>query len=136
MDPASTEVPNSFAVPSVTAAFVLAEVRREGRVRRARLGIAGEDVLVPAVLARSQGLAEARGVAVRGVESTGPGARAGLVRGDVIVRFAGHPVTGVADLHRWLDGDAIGRPLPLVVLRAGRRLDLEVKAEEMLPAAA
>jgi S1-C subfamily serine protease len=53
-----------FAVPSNTASFVLSELLRHGRVRRAYLGIAGEEVLLPAPLARAHGLASPRGIAV------------------------------------------------------------------------
>jgi S1-C subfamily serine protease len=45
-----------FAVPSNTASFVLAQFRAHGRVRRAWLGIGGEEVLVPAAVAQKEGL--------------------------------------------------------------------------------
>lgn len=124
-----------FAVPSNTAAFVLGEIRRHGRVRRAFLGVGAEEVLVPAPLARAQGLDDARGVAVRQVRAGSPAARAGLRTGDVIVRFAGRAVATVADLHRLLDASAIGARADLVVLRTGARLALAVEpVEAPLPA--
>src|SRR5258706_361723 len=57
-----------FAVPSNTAAFVMAEFLAHGRVRRAWLGIAAEEVLLPAQVAERAGLAKSRGVLVRSVE--------------------------------------------------------------------
>ncbi|MHC5009444.1 MAG: S1C family serine protease [Planctomycetota bacterium] len=120
-----------FAVPAVTASFVMEEILREGRVRRARLGILGEDVLVPARVARGSGIDASRGVAVRRVERSGPAARAGLQTGDVIVAFNGRPVSSVADLHRLLDHDAIDRALPLLLIRDGNPLRIAVRADEV-----
>jgi S1-C subfamily serine protease len=110
-----------FAVPSDTASFVLSEILRHGRVRRAWLGIGAEDAVLPAPVARREGLRAPRGVLVRHVEPGGPAGVAGLRPGDVLVRFDGRDVTNVADLHRVLDAGAIDRDLPLDVLRGGRR---------------
>ena len=117
-----------FAVPSNTASFVLEQVLAHGRVRRAWLGIAGEEVLLPAALGARHALAAARGVAVRTVTPRSPAARAGLVAGDVIVGLGDHPVATVADLHRLLDHAAIGSARRLKVLRRGERLELDVRA--------
>jgi S1-C subfamily serine protease len=73
-----------FAVPSSTASFVIGEVMKHGRVRRAYLGIAGEGVHFPARLAREDGLGEPKGVAVREVEPGSPAKEAGVRRGDVM----------------------------------------------------
>jgi S1-C subfamily serine protease len=124
-----------FAVPSNTAAFVLTELLRHGRVRRAFLGLAGEEVLLPGPVARQNGLASARGVAVRTVERESPAGAAGLLPGDVIVLFQSRPVATVADLHRLLDADAIGTAVTLGVLRAGRQIPLVVRPVEARRAA-
>jgi S1-C subfamily serine protease len=110
-----------FAVPSNTASFVLSEILRHGRVRRARMGVGAEDAVLPAPIARRAGLAAPRGVLVRQVESDGPAGAAGLRPGDVLVRFDGREITSVADLHRALDADAIDREVSVEFLRAGAR---------------
>jgi S1-C subfamily serine protease len=129
-----------FAVPSNTASFVAGEILRHGRVRRARLGIGAEEVLVPTPVARRANLPEApaghRGVLVRAVEPAGPAHAAGLRAGDVVVSFADRPVASVADLHRLLDGEAIGAPREVAVLRAGVLVRLEVRPADSLRAAA
>jgi S1-C subfamily serine protease len=119
-----------FAVPSSTAAFVLSEILRHGRVRRAWLGIGAEEVLVPGPIARANRVEPARGVVVRGVEPGGPAALAGLRRGDVIVHLRGTPARTTADLHRLLDASAIDAAVTLDVLRDGRRLSLVVRPVE------
>ncbi len=112
-----------FAVPSNTAL-------RHGHVRRALLGIAGEEVLMPTAVARGAGLEGARGVAVRSVARGSPAAVAGVRAGDIVVSFAGKPIATVADLHRLLDSGAIGTEALLEVLRAGRRTPLRVRPVE------
>jgi S1-C subfamily serine protease len=119
-----------FAVPSNTVSHVVSEVLAHGHVRRAFLGLAGADVLLPAALAREAGLASPRGVAVRGVEPASPAAAAGLSKGDVIVALSGRPVSSVADLHRLLDARSIGVEAELVVVRGGRRAVLSVRPVE------
>ncbi len=110
-----------FAIPSNTAAFVLGEVLAHRRVRRAQLGVAVQEVLLPAAIARTAGLDEARGVAVHHVASGSAAAAAGVAPGDVLVAFGGRPLRTVADLHRALGSEAIGREAELVVLRRGLR---------------
>lgn len=119
-----------FAVPANTASFVLGEIRAHGRVRRAWLGVRVEEVLVPAPLAARLGLATARAVGCRRVEAGSPAARAGLHRGDLIVAVGGHRVSSVADLQRRLDADAIGRSVPLTILRRGGLEQVDVRPAE------
>lgn len=120
-----------FAVPANTAQFVLGEILRHGRVRRARLGIAAEEVLLAQILAQRLGLPHNRGVAVRTVEPGSPAARAGVRPGDVLVRVDQHPLSSIADLHRRLDGAAIERELELFVLRASALERLVVRPIEL-----
>lgn len=115
-----------FAVPSNTASFVLSEILQHGRVRRAFLGLAIEEVLLPVRLQRELGLAHARGALVRGLDAKGPAAAAGVRAGDVIVGFAGSSIRSVADLHRRLGASAIGVRAPLTIVRDGRQVELDV----------
>jgi S1-C subfamily serine protease len=119
-----------FAVGSNTAKLVAAQLIREGRVRRARIGVAGQNVPVQPVLVRQHRLDGPGGVLVQGVEADSPAQRAGLRRGDVIVALHGQTVGGVDALHRLLGAEVIGRPLALVVVRGRDKLELPVTPEE------
>jgi S1-C subfamily serine protease len=63
---------------------------------------------------------------VTDVAAGGPAERAGLAKGDVVLRFAGEAIHGVDDLHRLLTAERAQTELPLEVLRAGRLLTLTV----------
>ena len=119
-----------FAIPSNTAQFVLGELLAHGRVRRAWLGVAATEVLLPAALAAACRLPTPRGVLVEHVEPGSPASRAGLRRGDVVVACSEAPVASVSDLHRLLDHRAIGARTTVAVIRDGTRLALAVTPEE------
>jgi S1-C subfamily serine protease len=118
-----------FAIGIDTAAEVATCLMREGRVRRSRLRLAGQTVSLERRAMRLLERAIASAVMVLDVDADGPAARAGLVKGDVILEFGGEPVSGVDDLHRLLIGDRAGRDITLRILRAGRPFELVVSPE-------
>ena len=119
-----------LAVPINTATRgIVAELMCTGRVRRAFVGIAGGDrPLPPGVRAE---LGRASGVEVIGVEPEGPAAAAGVRPEDLIVSIDGRPVERMDDLLRVMSGDAVGVPLQVGVVRAGRRMELELVPGEL-----
>ncbi len=114
----------AFAVPINTAQHVVSALLRDGRVRRGVLGISAQTTSVPRRLVLAHLLPSERGVLISEVQSGSPAAAAGLRPGDIIIDFAGAPVTTVDALHRHLTGDRIDVPTPIRVLRGGapRRL--------------
>jgi S1-C subfamily serine protease len=110
----------SFAVASNTASFVLGELIRHGRVRRAFIGVAAQTAPIPRRFVLAAGLAAGSGALLTALDQDGPASRAGLLNGDVVVAVDGTPVTGVDDLIRLLTADLIGRAVTLDVLRLGR----------------
>jgi S1-C subfamily serine protease len=119
-----------FAIASNTVRFVASRLMRDGRIRRSRIGVAGQQTTVPRALARANQIAVSSGVLVVSLEENSPASRAGLRKGDVILGFGGTPVSGIDDLHRLLSDDRIGVPAPLVVLRRGERRQLVVVPAE------
>ncbi len=67
---------------------------KDGRIRRAYLGVGGQNVAIPRVVVRAQQLKTETGVLVISVEKQSPAERAGLSQGDVIVALDGAPVRG------------------------------------------
>jgi len=115
-----------FAIASNTARFVAARLIRDGRIRRSYVGLAGQTVPIPRAVARENQLAVTSGVFVVSVEPNSPAAAAGVKDGDVLLAFAGIPVTGVDDLHRLLTEEKIGEPTAITFLRAARRRKITV----------
>jgi len=74
-----------FAVASNTASFVVSELIRHGRVRRASIGVAGQTVPLPRRVTYAAGLVDNFGVAVAAVEPGSPAEQALLEQGDVIL---------------------------------------------------
>ena len=115
-----------FAVASNTAQFVLSELIQHGRVRRAYVGMSGQTAPVPRRHARAAGIDNASGMVIAALEPQGPAALAGLMSLDVIVSADGESVTGVDDLIRLLNGERIGRPIAINVLRRGQLRSFDV----------
>ena len=120
----------SFAVSAETARTVVPQLLREGRVRRAYLGIGGQDVPLPRVLVRHHTLARDTGVLVTDVMENGPAARAGVRGGDLIVAFDGHAIERTDDLHRLLVGELTGARVPLRILRGTELLTIEIRPRD------
>jgi len=94
--------------------------------RRPRLGIAVAPPHVAKRLRRSVGLPERDGVLVHAVEESGPAGRAGLRKGDLIVRVAGTDVASVDGLAAALEAADAGAPVHVGVVRGADELTLAV----------
>ena len=122
-----------FAIASNTAERVAIALIRDGRVRRAHLGVGAQDMQLPRRVARHFELAQDAGARIESVEPGSPADSAGLHRGDIIVAFGEAPVTGVDDLQRLLTGGRIGDGIDLTILRRDQRLKLRVIPTESAP---
>jgi S1-C subfamily serine protease len=118
-----------FAIGINTAKHTAGLLIRHGKIRRAYIGVAGQNVTLPRRLVLLHNVTAA-GVLVISVEPGGPAHRAGLREGDVIVEYAGRPVAGIDELHKLLTVEQVGKQVDLTILRAGKKLALEVTPEE------
>ncbi len=121
-----------FSVASNTAQHVLTQILQHGRVRRARLGIAGEQVHLPQRIKSATGLKQSAAVRVVEVQPGSPAYTGGIEPGDVIVGVDKEAVTGVDDIARVLDGTRIDKRVSIHLRRAGRTRTLEVVPTERL----
>jgi S1-C subfamily serine protease len=122
-----------LAVPiNATTRRIIAALLRDGRVRRAYLGVVCVPAPVPAAL--RQRLDRTEGLRVAEVVASGPAARAGLRVGDLLLSAGGSPVTKAQDLQRLMFSDAIGRPLAITVMRNGALVDVIAEPSELVAA--
>jgi S1-C subfamily serine protease len=119
-----------FAVAANTASFVLGELVRHARVRRAYIGIAAQQIAIPRRLRHAAELSQESAVLAASVETGSPAERAGVKSRDIILGLDGAPITGGDDLIRALAGEKIGRTVELDILRSGSRQTLPLVPEE------
>jgi len=122
-----------MAVPvNTTTRRIVSTLMRDGRVRRAYLGL----VTVPAPLSAPwrERIGRATGLRVAEVVPGGPAGRAGLRPGDLLLSAAGNPVAAAQDLQRLMFAEAIGKPLAITVMRNGALVDVIAEPSELVAA--
>jgi serine protease Do len=112
----------SFAIPSLTAREIYSKLVAEGKVARAWLGVGLEKV--DEDVAKEFGISG--GVVVTRLVPNSPATLAGIRPGDVIIAWSGQPVGDPMELTLQIGRTPIGEKVPIVVLREGRQLRLEV----------
>jgi S1-C subfamily serine protease len=120
-----------FATAIDTAKWVVEQLLRFGRVRRAYIGVAGATIPLSRRAVRFHGLGAGAGVRVESLETGGAAERAGIEPGDVIIGYDGEEIAGVDELHRLLDGERIGKATRVTLLRRAQKIDLPIRAAEM-----
>jgi S1-C subfamily serine protease len=112
-----------LAVPvNDTTRRIVDALVRDGRVRRAYLGLVSTPAPLPAALAERTG--RRQGLRIVDVVPGSPADRAGLKAGDLVLEAGRRPVAEAQSLQRLLFDEAIGRPLPVTVHRRGAMVDV------------
>lgn len=115
----------SFAIPIDVAMNVVQQLRDNGKVQRGWLGVQIQEV--DRELAKSFKMERPEGALVAQVLPDSPAEAAGMSAGDVIVKFNGKTVASAAALPPIVGLTPIGKSVPVVVLRDGKRKKLNVK---------
>ena len=120
LSPSGGSIGIGFATPAASVQPVIDQLEQYHETRRGWLGVRIQPV--DDSIAESLGLGAARGALVAGVEERGPAKPAGIVPGDVIVKFDGKDVKESRDLPRMVAGLAVGKEVQVVVIRNGKEL--------------
>jgi S1-C subfamily serine protease len=115
-------------IPATIAWKTAATVLEHGSLKRGYLGLAGQPVALPENQRGTDGREQA--LLVVGVTSGSPAAAAGVLVGDLLLDFDGHPVESPEDLLDLLVGDRVGRTITIRALRGGAIVDLAVTVGE------
>jgi S1-C subfamily serine protease len=119
-----------LAVPiNETTQRIIGALMRDGRVRRAYLGLVSTPAPVPDTLRDRTGVR--RALRVVEVAPGSPAARAGIRGGDLLLSAGGRPTVDAQSLQRLLFSAAIGHPLQLTVLRNGAMVDVIAEPVEL-----
>ena len=119
-----------LAVPiNDTTQRIISALMTSGRVRRAWLGIAGNQAPLPPPLVSKLGRRD--GLRVAQVIDGSPAATAGLRAGDIVVAFAGTPLGSSTELQRRMVEDVIGRRVEITVWRNGALVDVIAVPREL-----
>ena len=124
----------SFAIPIEVALDVSKQLQATGTVSRGRLGVSIQEL--DKELAMSFKLDSAAGVLIAGVEPGSPADKAGLKRGDVILKYDGKAVDSAIELPRLVASSKPGTDASLEVWRQGASQTIKVTLGEFAVAAA
>jgi S1-C subfamily serine protease len=108
---------------------IISALMKDGRVRRAYLGIVGGSRPLPPRIATRLG--RDKGIEIVEVVSGSPAARAGLRAEDLIVAVDGEPMGDVGDLQRLMVAERIGQGVEVEAVREGAFLKLELTPREL-----
>jgi serine protease Do len=128
VSPSQGNIGLGFAIPVNMARHVMDDLRKDGHVRRAQLGVSVQPVTSD--LAQSLGLKEVGGAIVSSVASGSAADHAGVKRGDVIKSFNGQPVQDINSLRNRVAEAAPGSSATMVIVRDGSERDVTVKLDE------
>jgi len=117
-----------FAIPINMARSVMDQIVSHGKVVRGYLGLYPQDVTPQ--IARQFGLSEPSGALIAEVSPDTPASRAGLKRGDVILKVNGEPVASANDLRLRISQTAPGTNVKLAISRDGKVQDVSVALGE------
>jgi len=129
VSPAGGNVGIGFAVPIALVRWVVDQIREHGGVVRGWMGVAVQSVTPD--LARSFGLHGAEGALVADVTPGGPASKAGIARGDVIVRWGERRVQHSRELPLMVALTPPGTRVPVAVVREGRERTVDVTVDRM-----
>jgi serine protease Do len=118
-----------FAIPIDLARNVVEQLKAHGRVVRGWLGVEIQEVTVD--LAQSFGLNKPQGALVAAVDKNSPADKAGVERGDIVVKFNGKDVHDEHELPTYVAQTPINKTVDVIVLRHGKPKTLQVTIAEL-----
>ena len=128
ISPSGGNIGIGFAIPAKMAGHVMAQLRTDGRVRRAQLGVTVQPVT--SELAASLSLKEVSGAIVSSVTAGSPADRAGVKQGDVILSLNGQAIKDSNALQNRIAEAGPGSRATLLITRNGSQHEIAVTLDE------
>jgi S1-C subfamily serine protease len=111
---------SAITIPADIAWGIADTLVHHGRIRRGYLGIRSQPVELAGQFQKSLGREQGTGLLVVGIENDSPAAKGGLMVGDILVGVAGAAISHHDELFARLNGDVVGTPTPVEILRGGQ----------------
>lgn len=109
----------SFSIPIDVAMDVADQLKKQGKVTRAYLGVSLQDI--DRTLAEAYKLSKPEGSLITQIQKGSPAERAGLKVGDIILAFNGTPISRTANLLNYLNRVSPQQTINLDILRNDKR---------------
>jgi S1-C subfamily serine protease len=122
-----------LTIPVSTVNRVVEHLLKKGHIGRGYLGLGMYAIPLPEDLKSALNLSGDSGLIVVSVEPQGPGSKAGVLLGDVIVALDGKAVSSVRDLQAFLEPECVGKTIAVSLIRSGKPVEVNVTIGERRP---
>jgi len=122
-----------LTIPVSTVNRVVEHLLEKGHMGRGYLGLGMYSIPLPEDLKSALNLSADSGLIVVSVEPQGPGSKAGVLLGDVIVTLEGRAVSSIRDLQAFLEPESVGKTIPVSLIRSGKPVEVNVTIGEQRP---
>jgi S1-C subfamily serine protease len=116
----------AIAVPAATVNRVVDALLKTGHIPHGYLGVGLHPIRLPEALRQTLLRNEKTAAMVVEVEPDSPANKAGIMIGDLLISFGGHPIARVEDVHSQLAAEAIGKPVAVKLVRGGTAQETSV----------
>jgi S1-C subfamily serine protease len=120
----------ALTIPASTVNRVVDELLDKGHIARPYLGLAMQPVVIPETLRSKLRSGITSGLVIVHVEPTGPGDRAGILLGDVLVELEGNALEGMESIQHLLLSAKVGDKVPATILRGGSPVQLTISLDD------
>ena len=121
---------SAAVVPAATVNRIVDQLVKHGRTVRGYIGIGVQPVAFPEDAWQKLGISGGRGLLIIAVAPDSAATESGLMLGDVIVAIDGNALQSSASLQSMLDGESVGKPVSLSVVRGGQLMKVGVTVRE------
>ncbi|MCG2722371.1 MAG: DegQ family serine endoprotease [Thermodesulfovibrionales bacterium] len=118
-----------FAVPSNMVRLIMDQLIQQGKVTRGWVGVTIQELT--SELASEFGLKRSNGALVSDVAKDSPAAKAGILRGDIILEFNGKEVKDVSSLRNMVAQSKSGTEISMKILRSGKEFTVKIIIKEL-----
>ncbi|PJZ65256.1 serine protease [Leptospira wolffii] len=128
VSPSGGSIGLGFAIPINEAKTIVEELKSDGKIKRARLGVALDDITEET--AKELKLPAPEGAFVRQVQNGSAAAEAGIDVDDVILEIEGVKIKNASDVVSKIRASKVGQRISILVFRKGQTLKISVKLAE------